>query len=113
MSSVTGAEQLIANIKAVAAKLTPEYIQSIMERGGFAGEAEAKGRSRYKTGAMRAATKWNQDSATKGTLGSDVNYAIYNELGTYKMSAQPFITPGAVLARDEMMALLSNALSFI
>lgn len=111
-TQVTGAEQIIAQLNKIALALSPSRIQSIMEQAGFAGEAEAKGRARYRTGAMRAATKWTQQGPDIGTIGSSVNYAIYNELGTYKMSAQPFIAPGALVVKDQIMVQLSSLLSF-
>jgi len=40
-------------------------------------------------------------------LYNDATYAIYVELGTYKMSAQPFMTPGIKYGAVRLVDLLS------
>ena len=67
----------------------------IINRMGFEIEADSKQRAAVDTGAMRnsgftdAAT---QDDKTV-TVGYTVEYAPYQEFGTYKMAAHPFLTP--------------------
>lgn len=111
--TVQGAEQIIAQLNKIAQALSPSSIQSIMEQGGSEGEADAKSRARVDTGAMRDATVWQQEGPYSATLGSDVDYAAFNELGTSRMSAQPFITPGATTAVRAITEALAQALSSV
>lgn len=43
--------------------------------------------------------------------GRPVNYAIYQEFGTYKMAAQPFFFPAVEILRPEFPAMIETALS--
>jgi HK97 gp10 family phage protein len=53
----------------------------------------AKRRSRVDTGRMRDG--WDKEETGRGeyTVFNDVDYTIYNELGTMHMSAQPMLSP--------------------
>jgi hypothetical protein len=43
-------------------------------------------------------------------LTDDADYAVFIELGTSKMAAQPFLVPGAIAAGDDLMANLHGIL---
>ena len=47
---------------------------------------------RVRTGYLRS-TIHAEAEGTTVTLGASADYASYNEFGTYKMSAQPFLRP--------------------
>jgi HK97 gp10 family phage protein len=60
----------------------------------------AKDLSPYATGALQGSIRMEGASAggggVEGVWGSfDINYAIYQELGTYKMAAHPYLRPAA------------------
>jgi len=109
-TSVVGADKIISDINKILQALSPGNIGSIMNEGGREGESEAKSRARVRTGRMRDSTKWQQQGPYSGTLGSDVDYAAANELGTSRMSAQPFITPGATVAVQAITKALADLL---
>lgn len=66
-------------------------------------EADWKSRVRVDTGEYRDSIHGEKDSPLSGAVVSDVEHAIYNELGTYKMSAQPGATPAAEAARQPFL----------
>lgn len=45
-----------------------------------------------------------------GELSDNADYAAYNEFGTYKMSAQPFIRPGVTAGRGLFLQAVRKAL---
>jgi HK97 gp10 family phage protein len=61
------------------------------------GEGVAKMYAPVDTGLLRSSINQNYPGgdiiAQIRVLGADCNYAIYQELGTYKMAAQPFMAP--------------------
>lgn len=65
----------------------------------FAMEAEAKARSRVRTGTMRAGWEARITGEHTGSVRNGVRYTIYNEFGTRYMGAQPMIVPAAEHAR--------------
>jgi HK97 gp10 family phage protein len=110
-SSATGLEQILADLKRIMDTVSGPGLSSIMQEAGTAGVQEAQSRARVDTGAMRDATTWTQEGNTAGKLGSSVDYAAANELGTSKMSAQPFITPGALVVVEKIKEGLNSAIS--
>jgi len=62
------------------------------------GEGVAKGYAPVDTGLLRSSIHQTYPEgddiiAQVAVLGADCNYAIWQELGTYKMAAQPFMAP--------------------
>lgn len=54
------------------------------------------------TGRLRASINWQLNSDVRGLVaivGTDVNYAPYVELGTYRTAEQPFLRPALAAAR--------------
>ena len=45
----------------------------------------------------------------KAVIGSNVEYAPYQEFGTYKMAAQPFLRPALENSRDEIEDIFATA----
>lgn len=43
-------------------------------------------------------------------VGTAVEYAIYNEMGTYKMPARPFLKPAMEDYKDEYVQILNDTL---
>lgn len=46
----------------------------------------------------------DQGTTIKGSVSTDVSYAVYQEFGTYKMAAQPFMRP----AMDECKPVIAD-----
>lgn len=83
------------NGTAIAAALEAA-IESAMEETAQAAVAEARSRARVDTGAMRdsiEATVERRNGAVEMVLGVGVDYGVYHELGSSRISAQPMIRP--------------------
>ena len=72
-------------------------LADIGQRVGDELEGNAKGFAPVDTGWLRSTIHQEYPGgdvlAQIAVLEADCNYAIYQELGTYKMAAQPFMTP--------------------
>lgn len=85
--------------------------QSALTAAGQAGENIAQGLARVRTGFMRESVYVQVASFPGGwllILGDSAAYAIYNELGTIHMSAQPFVRPGGDAAAEALPELLAR-----
>ena len=68
---------------------TPEIVQGF----GFAVEGLAKGFAPVDTGWLRDSLQTTMIEQALARVQSDADYDIYQELGTYKMAAHPFLSP--------------------
>lgn len=67
-----------------------------LERIGSEAEGYAKDLCPVDTGNLRNSITHKVDSAEKAAyIGTNVEYAPYVELGTYKQAAQPYLKPAA------------------
>ena len=71
----------------------------VVRKTAFDVAAGAARRSRVDTGAMRSGWTPEIDGVTSATVRNSQQYAIYNEYGTTRMSAQPMARPAAEEAR--------------
>ena len=61
-------------------------------------------------GNLRSSYTYTVDEpAGKVTIGSPVEYAPYQELGTYKMAPQPHLKPAVTEEKDRIRALVKGA----
>lgn len=106
----SGHEAIISKLTQLQQKLQTAPQQALAV-SGQAGVDVARGRVRVATGRLRNSIRAD---ATKDTLilGGYTEYAVYNELGTSRMSAQPFIMPGMQRAIAEIGRNLNAALGF-
>ncbi len=86
-----------ANAKAVAA--TAKAAQDI--------EAGAKALARVDTGNMRNSIN-SRGSGLTWLVHSPAEYSIFNEYGTYKMGAQPFMTPATEAVKPSYLAAMGR-----
>jgi HK97 gp10 family phage protein len=69
----------------------------------------AKVRSRVDTSSMR--NGWKSRSADGGlqaTIYNEMHYAIWNEIGTSRMTAQPMLQPGLDAVQDTFEVMLNQ-----
>ena len=79
-------------------KQAAEYLEKI----ALTVEAESKRLAPVRTGRLRASiTHEVNEAELLARIGSDVSYAIYQELGTSKMAAHPFLRPALDSARQK------------
>ena len=73
-------------------------------------EAEAKRLCPVDTGRLRASiTHVVDEGRLIAMAGSDVLYAIFVEMGTIKMSAQPYLRPALEVVRRQIPGILQHA----
>ncbi len=72
----------------------------------------AQGHARVDTGAMRAGIV-GRPAGLQGEVVSGPHYTIYNEFGTYKMSAQPMFRPAAEAGMAGFVAAVTAAVNGI
>lgn len=73
-------------------------------------EASAKGQAPVDTGNLRNSIQ-GQSGGLEGRVNCGASYGIYQEFGTYKMAAQPFMVPAAEAARGPFMAAVAEIVS--
>lgn len=60
-------------------------------------------------GLLRSSIKWEKEGKSEIVGGTNVEYAIYQEYGTRKMSAQPFMRPGFDIVAKGVSAVKAMA----
>ena len=74
----------------------PKEADVIVERAAFNVQGIAMDLSRVDTGAMKGSWFVDKPSPLTRYVYNPVDYSVYNEFGTRKMSAQPMARPAAV-----------------
>lgn len=69
---------------------------------------DAKAKAPYKTGNLKRSIHSEAQGLT-GVAGTNVEYAIYQELGTYKMKAHPFLFPALQANKAKIYELIKEA----
>ena len=80
-----------------------------LSKVGFRAEDHAKALAPFDTGRLRASLTHLVDDRSV-TIGTNVEYGKYQELGTSKMEAQPFLWPAIVNNIDEYKDILRSEL---
>ena len=111
--TVKGLSSLEAKLK----KLEP-LTRSALERGvGKAGEnvvSHAKRFVRKDTGELQRSINSKPESTPNGakaTIGTNVEHAMYNEFGTSRMSAQPFLQPALQSNKNNARKLIMTEIA--
>jgi len=87
-----GFRELNNNVK----KLTKDFnnlIPVALKAGALLIQNDAKKRAPYLTGTLRRSIHTEQTGKTSVKVGTDVEYAIFQEYGTSKMAARPYLRP--------------------
>lgn len=98
------ADRLVFNRGALAALLegpTGPVAKELVKRA-IRVERMAKHLAPVDTGRLRASIGWRLEVDTRGLValvGTDVHYAPYQEFGTSRMPAHPFLRPALLAAR--------------
>ncbi len=86
-----------------------DQIETALVAIGLAAESHAKELCPVDTGRLRnSITHTNDDDSAY--IGTNVEYAAYVELGTFRMKARPYLKPAAENYVDEYRALAKAAL---
>lgn len=68
-------------------------------------QSEARAECPVDTGALRRSIHGKVDGTT-GTVGSNCEYAAYQEFGTYKMDAYPYLVPALIGKQSDVIAAI-------
>lgn len=80
----------------------------IVRKTAFDIEGQAKADAPVDTGALRNSIQAEAEEALTWAVAVGVEYGIYQELGTYKMPAHPYLIPAAESNRDPFLAAMGN-----
>lgn len=79
---------------------------------GFLVQAEAQLKCTVDTGTLkRSITNVVDDDEKSVTIGSNVEYAPYVELGTSKQKAKPYLNPSVIENKDKLKSILEKYLA--
>jgi len=108
----------IGDVAAMKAKLSllraslPDAEEAKMKRIVLQIERDAKSIAPVDTGNLRASIESrvirNNDGKITGVVGSNVKYAPFQEFGTSKMGAQPYLRPAVEKNRETVRELLGE-----
>jgi len=105
-------KSMIARLGAFEKRLDKE-LEAAMQDSVQWVERDAKGRAPTDTGALRASlagmVKPTVDDAVKGYVGSNLDYSKFQEFGTSKMGAQPYLRPAIEANRDRIKERFEQA----
>jgi HK97 gp10 family phage protein len=74
----------------------PEKASAVVRKAAFDIEGQAKNRAPVDTGALKNSISTEfEDNGLTGIVAPTVEYGIYVEFGTKRMSAQPYMIPAA------------------
>lgn len=89
-------------------------LKSAKQRGlavcGAKAETYAKKLCPVRTGRLRNSISHGAIDENTEVIGTDVEYAIYVEVGTHKQAAKPFLRPAVEDHAEEYKQILENAL---
>lgn len=85
-------------------------VQQAMEAVGIAAEGYAKEEAPVDTGELRNSITHATLDGKAVAVGTNTEYGIYQEMGTYKMSPHPFIQPAISGHDGEYKAIVEAAL---
>ncbi len=95
--------EIIAGLEAKAAAAVAETAHEI--------QADAASRAPVRTGALRRSIVASPEGALAWVVAVGMYYGIYQEFGTYKMPAHPFLIPAALAAMPKLLARMAEALA--
>ena len=79
----------------------PERASMLVARGAFAVRGRAVTLAPFETGALRDSLSEREMSQFHWQVYTKLDYAVYQEFGTYKMAANPFLGPAVEATRKE------------
>lgn len=111
--NVEGVEELVAKLQGLAAKATGAQAAAALRAGALLIENDARQKAPIKTGTLRRSIHTNVETAGDGAvarIGTNVEYAIYLEMGTSRMRARPYLRPAFDGNRNQALAEIRRAL---
>ena len=107
--SVEGLENVQAMIDDKINNLTEKLSEGIAESCKVV-EADARGLCPVDTGELQKSIT-SEVSGTTGTVGTNKEYAMYVEFGTYKMEAQPYLVPALKSNEETIVEIIKGKIA--
>lgn len=107
--TVTGGAGAAALFQAYADSIVPK-VSGAVAQGGMLVETDAKAMAPVDTGLLRGSITSVPEGMTC-EIGTNVEYGIYQEFGTYKMAAHPYLVPALVNNEEAILELIAAAIS--
>jgi len=107
--SVQGAERIAAKFATAAAVVPAKAVPSGLDKAGLLVLRRAKQKAPVDTGNLRASI--NKPPATPSGVEviSPAEYSVYQEMGTYKMAAHPYMRPALDESSDQIQEILGHS----
>ena len=99
---IEGLDAILTNIDKSNAQLA-NGIDRIVQGAGIRCQALAKQACPVDTGRLRNSILYHNIGKNYCTVDTNVNYAVFVEMGTRRMSSRPFLYPAYIKAKQEMM----------
>jgi HK97 gp10 family phage protein len=94
-------------LDSLTAALPGNAKKAIME-GAYMVEGDAKQFAPVDTGALRNSIETEEGKGISAIVHDGVEYGKYQEFGTYKMAAQPFMIPAIEKNTENIISLLAG-----
>lgn len=109
----TGLDKLFAQF-AVATEVAQKATEDAMKSTLAKAQQRSKALARVRTGYMKQNIQVSVEESSKeqvvGKIDAQADYSSYNEYGTFKMSAKPFIMPSVTATTPWFMSAVKLAL---
>jgi len=96
MATIDGMDGLLAKLQELASKATPAQLRAALMAGALPIQTAAVQKAPVLTGTLRRSIHTETSETSDGAIariGTNVEYAIYQEFGTRRMRAQPYLRP--------------------
>lgn len=110
--TIHGIPQVKAAFELRELAVSPAAVRPILSGAGMIIESAAKARAPVLTGTLRRSIH-HEVSGYEVSVGTDLEYAPYQEYGTRYMSPRPFLRPAIDETRGEVLAFVSAGLKGI
>lgn len=108
-----GAVEIIADLKKINDTLAGPGAKTVVQAFGKAAVDHAKSIVPVDTGRLRDSIRFEMRDALSGIFSANTEYAVYVEMGTWKMSAQPYMRPSAEIGFRAMRDALNQILKSV
>ena len=98
---------ILSAMDAYVANLQEKVGQAVQD-AGIECEDEAKKAAPVDTGRLQSSIEYEKQEEMKCSVGTDVPYSIFQEYGTHKMAAHPFLFPAFQIASQHLIDELNN-----
>lgn len=86
--------------------LSPRMMQQLLQRAGFEAEGIAKQKAPIDTGFLRSSIGAGKATQSEVAVNVSAKYGAYQEMGTHRMKAQPYLSPAIDKASKSLKAAL-------